>query len=64
MADNHYLIEKMEKNGTTISRVKLLNYEEKVGEIARFMSVDETTEFTKENARQLLQSQEKYKQSI
>lgn len=64
MADTNFLIEKFEQNDRTITNVKRLNYEEKVKEVARFMSGEHTNEISLQNARQLIAEQEDYKKSI
>ena len=64
MADTNFFIEKTEHNGRTITNVHKLDQEEKVGEIARFLSGDNITSQSITNAKQLIQEQENYKNSI
>ena len=64
MADTNFLIEKFEKDDRTITSVKQLNFEEKVKEVARFMSGEHTNEISLQNAKQLISEQDEYKKSI
>lgn len=52
-ADRHYKVYKTEENGRTISHIKLLEKEERVREIARILSGDES-EISLEHARKML----------
>lgn len=64
MADTNFLIEKLENGDRTITLVKKLNYDEKVVEIARFMSGDRTNEAAIKNAKALIEEQDIYKKSL
>lgn len=64
MADTNFLIEKFEKDNRTITNVKQLNFEEKVKEVARFMSGEKTNDIAIQNAEQLIKEQEEYKKSL
>ena len=52
----HYLVEKEEKSGRTISRIRRVEGEERVKEIARLLS-GETSDLSLEHARALLEIQ-------
>lgn len=64
MADEHYLIKKLEKDGTTTSSITKLSEEERIAEIARFIATDSTLKLAQENAKALLDSQKEYKQNL
>lgn len=53
-ADRHYKVYKYEENGRTISHIKLLDGEERVRELARILSGDES-EISLEHARKMLE---------
>ena len=53
-ADNHLLIEKSVVNDRTYTKVSTLNYEQKIGEIARIMSGTEMTENLYNSAKELI----------
>lgn len=55
-ADNHLLITKNAVSGRTYTEVKPLEYEERIGEIARIMSGSEITENLYNSAKELLDS--------
>ena len=57
LADNHYLISKSVEEGRTRTKLKLLEFEERVDEIARTLGGASVTDITRENARQLLKNQ-------
>lgn len=57
LADNHYLISKSVEDGRTRTKLKLLEFEERVDEIARTLGGALVTDITRENARQLLKNQ-------
>ena len=63
MADTNFVVEKIEKSGKTTSCVKKLSFEEKVDEIARFISVEGTIDISKNSALALINEQQKYKQN-
>ena len=54
MADNHLLISKSERDGKTFTDVSALEYNERVGEIARMMAGTELTENLFNSAKELL----------
>ena len=56
-ADRHYKVYKYEENGRTISHIKLLDGEERVRELARILSGDES-EISLEHARKMLEDKE------
>ena len=56
-ADRHYKVYKYEENGRTISHIKLLDGEERVRELARILSGDES-EISLEHARKMLEDRE------
>ncbi|MBR5565956.1 MAG: DNA repair protein RecN [Roseburia sp.] len=53
MADAHYLIEKSVENSTTVSRIRLLNDEERVDELSRMLGGVEITDKVRESAREM-----------
>lgn len=55
-ASSHYLVEKKEKNGRTMTRIRCVEGEERVKEIARLLS-GETSDLSLEHARMLLKVQ-------
>ena len=64
MADCNYLVEKHVANARTISTIKKLNDEERVQEIARFLSTNEINEISIKNAQEIINNQEKLKIEI
>ena len=64
MADTNFLIEKTESDDRTVTLVKKLNYDEKVAEIARFLSGDQTNDASIKNAKALIEEQDLYKKSL
>jgi DNA repair protein RecN (Recombination protein N) len=56
LADNHYLITKSVEDGRTRTKLTLLDFEERVDEIARTLGGATITDITRENARQLLKN--------
>ena len=54
-ADTHYSISKMFKEGRTVTSVKTLDKEERVGEIARMLAGAEITTAVKEHAREMIE---------
>ena len=64
MADHNYFIEKKEIEGKTTTHIKKLNYEEKVLEVARFMSGEKTSDFAIKSAENLIKEQDEYKKSL
>lgn len=53
MADAHYLIEKSVENSTTVSRIRLLDEEEGIGELSRMLGGVEITEKVRESAKEM-----------
>jgi DNA repair protein RecN (Recombination protein N) len=56
MADTHFLVEKHEQKGRTYSKVRKLDFEERVREIARIMGSGEENIRALEHARELLKN--------
>ncbi len=54
LADAHYLIEKKEQSGRTLTSVKLLKEEDRENEITRLLSGEHVTEAARSLARELL----------
>ncbi|MDL2273601.1 DNA repair protein RecN [Oscillospiraceae bacterium OttesenSCG-928-G22] len=63
MADNHFLIEKNEVKGRTITTVERLDIDGRIGELARITGGADITETTEKNAAELLAKADTYKQS-
>lgn len=53
MADAHYLIEKSVENSTTVSKIRLLNDEERVNELSRMIGGVVITDKVRESAREM-----------
>lgn len=64
MADANFLIKKQENNGRTNTVVEMLDYKQKVREIARFLSGENISDLALSNAEELIKSQELYKKLI
>ena len=64
MADANFFIQKLEELGRTKTVVKRLNEEEKIYEVARFLSGDAINEQALNNAKELVFEQEKFKKSL
>lgn len=60
-ADNHLLIEKSAENGRTFTKVRPLEYGERITEIARIMSGAELTENLYNSAKELIDSRKQLK---
>ena len=58
-ADQHFLVEKQERQGTTKTSVRLLNEEERTEEVARMLSGAKLTETSLRHAEQMLKSSRK-----
>jgi DNA repair protein RecN (Recombination protein N) len=54
LADSHFVVFKTEKNGRTVSSIRLLSLDEQVEEVAKLMSGAEVTEAGLEGARELM----------
>ena len=52
--DAHYSVQKIEKDGRTVTTAKKLDGEKRIEEVAKLMSGDKLTEATLDNARELL----------
>ena len=61
MADSHFLIEKREKEGRTITDIRQLAEEEKAGELARMLGGDTVSEASLLNAKELIKQAEEVK---
>jgi DNA repair protein RecN (Recombination protein N) len=61
MADNHYLIEKQEKDGHTYTRLRALGRDERVMELARMLGGAEVTGLTVEHAEEMINMAENLK---
>lgn len=55
-ANHHYEIVKTVKDGRTITKVNLLDYNKRIEEIARMLSGDKITEVTRNHAEEILRS--------
>jgi len=53
-ATTHYHIEKTESGGRVVTQVRLLNPEERIGEIARMLAGEHVTDGALANAREML----------
>lgn len=61
MADCHFLIKKTEHDGKTTSETIKLSEQERIMELARFMSGDNLTQNTINSAKELLEKQRQFK---
>lgn len=59
-ADTHLLIEKTTHSGKTFTKVKALDYEQKIGEIARIMSGTKLTDNLYNSAKELIDRSNSY----
>lgn len=64
MADTHFMIEKMEKEGRSVTEISELREEKMINEIARLLSATEVTQAVISNAVELKELATKYKQSL
>ncbi len=64
MSDRELLIEKTEENGKTHSRVKTLSIDEKIDEIIRLLGGNESDEFARRHAEELILQANTYKKSL
>ncbi|MGC1363054.1 MAG: DNA repair protein RecN, partial [Silvibacterium sp.] len=55
-ADQHFVIEKQEKQGRTKTSIRLMEDAERVEEIARMLSGEKLTETSRKHAEQMLRS--------
>ncbi|MGI6703363.1 MAG: DNA repair protein RecN [Clostridia bacterium] len=63
MADNHYLISKEEKDGHTYTRLKALDRQDRVRELARLLGGTKVTNLTMEHSEEMLKMAENLKNS-
>jgi DNA repair protein RecN (Recombination protein N) len=54
LANHHFVIEKKVIDNRTITQVKLLDYHERIKEIAKMISGTKVTELTMDHARQMI----------
>ena len=64
MADTHFEIKKTVENGKTVTRIRRLDPEEQVEELARLLGGAEITEAVKENAREMKRLAEEKKKGL
>lgn len=64
MADCHFMIKKTEHNGKTTSETIKLSENERIEELARFMSGDNVTQSTLTSANELLEKQRQFKLNL
>lgn len=64
MADTHFMIEKREKAGRSVTEIFKLKNENVIGEIARLLSGTDVTEAVKNNAKELKELAIKTKQNL
>lgn len=64
MGDYNYLVEKREVESRTISNIRRLNEQEKVQEIARFLTTGNITDSNLETAKEIIQSQKQIKNKL
>jgi len=64
MGDTQIFIEKKEEAGKTYTKVKLLEGEERIKEIARLLGGEEGSKYALEHAREMYESSNSYKKSL
>lgn len=64
MADNNYFIYKAEKDGKTFTNIQKLDQQGKLKEVARFMSGSQITQSAIDNAKDMIEQQNKFKQNL
>lgn len=64
MADTNFLIYKLEEDGKTNTNIKKLNTEEKINEVARFMSGEKLSQSALLNAKDMIDEQNKIKNAL
>ena len=64
MADEHFLIEKRERDGRTFTSVTPLDLDGRIREIARITGGANITENTRKNAAEMIEAAEKYKEKL
>lgn len=63
MADRHFLIEKQEKSGKTVTTLNVLGTEERVDELSRMLGSDDISEAVRANAAELIEKANEVKAS-
>ena len=61
MADNHYLIKKNVENDRTVTKVTLMDNDERIDELSRTLGGASITDITRQNAKELLSQAKEYK---
>jgi len=61
LADTHFSIKKEIVNGRTSTKVKILNYEERIAEMSRLLGGVNLTDTTKLHAKEMLEMSKKFK---
>ena len=64
MSDSEFLIEKQEKDGKTLTKVLLLDEEEKKKEIVRLLGGDGANEYAEKHAEEILKQAQQFKNSL
>ena len=64
MADTHFMIEKMEKVGRSVTDIFELKEDKMIEEIARLLSATQVTQAVISNANELKELATKYKQNL
>ncbi len=64
MADVHYLIEKNESNGKTLTSITPIGDEERAAEVARLAGSDPSSDVGKQNAQEMINWSNSYKSAI
>ena len=64
MADTHFMIEKMEKEGRSVTDIFELKEDRMIEEIARLLSATQVTQAVISNAKELKDLATKYKQNL
>lgn len=61
MADRHFLIEKSEKDGKTVTNLNMVNEESRIDELSRMLGSDNITDTVRANAIELIENANKVK---
>ncbi|MBQ8429164.1 MAG: DNA repair protein RecN [Clostridia bacterium] len=64
MSDSEFLIEKREKDGKTLTKVLLLEEEQKMEEIVRLLGGDKQNEFAEKHAKEILKQARQFKDGL
>ena len=64
MADQHFMIEKQVKDGSTITQISPLATEGSLGELARLLGSDERSDAALSNAKDMHEKAVNYKKSL